>query len=91
MVAAPPPTENDGGQPIMTSEARWPSTGLYHGDQIVYVGQTNNLAARLSEHERSQSHWESFDYMSTKGTNTRDRKRIEERAIVYNRPPRNVR
>ena len=64
---------------------------LYHGDWIVYVGQTNNLRARLEEHERTKSYWGSFDYKSTKGINTRDRKRMEERAIAYNRPNRNVR
>jgi predicted GIY-YIG superfamily endonuclease len=75
---------------------RWvPSTSgiyrLYHGDQIVYVGQTNNLAARLAEHERTQSHWGSFDYKSTRGISTSGRKQMETRAIAYNHPSRNVR
>jgi len=62
---------------------------LYHGESIVYVGQTNNLRARLTEHERTQSYWGSYDYKSTRYVTTRDRKRMEERAIVYNRPNRN--
>jgi excinuclease UvrABC nuclease subunit len=64
---------------------------LYHGDQVVYVGQTNNLRGRLEEHERIRSHWGSYDYKSTRYVNTRDRKRMEERAITYNRPTRNRR
>jgi predicted GIY-YIG superfamily endonuclease len=64
---------------------------LYHGDWIVYVGQTNNLRARLEEHERGKTYWGSFDYKSTRGVNTRERKRMEERAIVSNRPNRNRR
>lgn len=64
---------------------------LYHGDTVVYVGQTNNLRARLEEHERGQSHWGSFDYKSTRGVGTRERKRMEARAIVYSRPGRNRR
>ena len=62
---------------------------LYQGDRIVYVGQTNNLRARLSEHENSRAYWGSFDYKSTRGVNTRERKRMEERAIAYNHPTRN--
>lgn len=64
---------------------------LYHGDTIVYMGQTKNLRARLEEHERTQSHWGSFDYKSTRYVNTRDRKRMEDRAVAYNRPNRNRR
>lgn len=64
---------------------------LFHGDYVVYVGQTNNLRARLEEHERTQTHWGSFDYKSTRYVNTRARKRMEERAIAYNRPNRNQR
>lgn len=62
---------------------------LYHGDSVVYVGHTNNIRARLMEHERTQSHWGSFDYKSTRGVNTRERERMEKRAIAYNRPKRN--
>lgn len=64
---------------------------LYHGDQVVYVGETNNLRARLEEHERTKSHWGSYDYKSTRWVNTRDRKRMEDRAIAYNHPTRNQR
>lgn len=64
---------------------------LYHGDWIVYVGQTNNLRARLEEHERGKAYWGSYDYKSTRGVNTRERKRMEDRAIAYNRPNRNQR
>ncbi len=75
---------------------RWvPATSgiyrLYHGDSVVYVGQTNNLRARLEEHDRGKSHWGSYDYKSTRGVNTRVRLRMEERAIAYNRPVRNLR
>lgn len=62
---------------------------LYHGDNIVYVGHSNNLRARLAEHEDGQSYWGSFDYKSTRGVPTAERKRMERRAIVYNRPSRN--
>ena len=64
---------------------------LYQGDTIVYVGQTNNLVARLQEHEAGKSHWGSYDYKGTKGVNTRERKRMEDRAISYNHPTRNQR
>ncbi|MFZ0891009.1 MAG: GIY-YIG nuclease family protein [Thermoplasmata archaeon] len=62
---------------------------LYHGDRVVYVGQTNNLRARIAAHERGKTQWGSYDYKSTRYVNSRDRKRMEERAIVYNRPTRN--
>lgn len=64
---------------------------LYQGDRIVYVGQTNNLRARLEEHESGKSYWGSYDYKSTRGVNTRVRKRMEGRAIAYNQPTRNRR
>jgi len=64
---------------------------LYQGDRVVYVGQSNNLRARLEEHENGKAYWGSYDYKSTKGVNTRDRKRMEDRAIAYNNPTRNVR
>jgi len=62
---------------------------LYHGDTVVYVGHTNNLAARLEEHEDGKSHWGSYDYKSTRGVPTAQRKRMEKRAITYNHPTRN--
>jgi excinuclease UvrABC nuclease subunit len=64
---------------------------LYHGDSVVYVGQTNNLRGRLEEHERGKSHWGSYDYKITKGVNTRERVRMEDRSIAYNHPTRNRR
>lgn len=75
---------------------RWvPNTSgiyrLYHGETIVYVGQTNNLRARLEAHENGKTYWGSYDYKSTKGINTRVRKRMEERAIAYSHPTRNQR
>lgn len=62
---------------------------LYQGDKVVYVGETNNLRARLEQHERDTPYWGSYDYKSTRYVNTRDRKRMEERAIARNRPTRN--
>ncbi len=62
---------------------------LYQGEAIVYVGQTNNLRARLQEHERSMSYWGSYDYKSTRYVPTPERKRMEERAIARNHPTRN--
>lgn len=64
---------------------------LYHGNTVVYVGQTNNLRARLQEHEDGKTHWGSYDYQSTVGMGTRERKRLESRAIARNHPTRNVR
>jgi predicted GIY-YIG superfamily endonuclease len=63
---------------------------LYHGDTVVYVGQTNNLSARLQEHESNKPYWGSFDYKSTRGTATKERKRMERRAISRNWPTRNL-
>lgn len=64
---------------------------LYHGDWVVYVGETNNLRARIAEHERSKSQWGSYDYKSTAGVTKAERKRMERRVIAYNHPNRNIR
>ena len=77
-------------------DCRWvPETSgiyrLYHGDTIVYVGQTKNLKKRLTEHVQEKTQWGSYDYKSTVGVNTRERDRMENRAIAYNHPTRNVR
>ena len=64
---------------------------LYQGDRVVYVGQTNNLRERLLAHDRQTPYWGSYDYKSTRGINTRERHRMEARALSRNRPTRNIR
>ena len=73
---------------------RWvPNTSgiyrLYQGDTVVYVGQTNNLHARLEEHDRNMPYWGSYDYKSTRYVPTRERKKMEKRSIARNYPTRN--
>lgn len=84
------------GQRRQKGDYRWvPDTSgiyrLYQGDRVVYVGQTSDLAARLRAHERDTPFWGTYDFKSTRGTPTRQRHRMEERSIVYNRPTRNRR
>jgi hypothetical protein len=52
------------------------------------VGQTNNLRRRLEQHERDTPYWGTYDYKSTKGVPTRERKKMEKRALNYNKPTR---
>jgi hypothetical protein len=82
--------------PRPKGDYRWvPETSgifrLYQGDRIVYVGQTNNLRARLQKLEREMLYWGAYDYKSTVGINTRERKRMGQRSITYNDPTRNIR
>jgi hypothetical protein len=63
---------------------------LYHGDYIIYQGETKNLARRLQQHEQEKNHWGTYDYQTTYGCKTITRKKIEKRAIRYNKPSRNV-
>jgi NADPH:quinone reductase-like Zn-dependent oxidoreductase len=51
MVAVPPLPENDGGQPIMTSDARWPSTGFKVGDAVFGLG-SGSFAEYVAANER---------------------------------------
>lgn len=61
---------------------------LYHGDTIVHVGQTKNLRRRLKQHDRDTPYWGSYDYKSTRYVSTAERKRMEKRALIRNRPTR---
>jgi len=61
---------------------------LYHGDTVVYMGETGNLARRLKQHEREMGNWGSYNYKSTKGVPKSKRKKMERRAIKRNRPTR---
>jgi hypothetical protein len=83
-------------EPKPKGDYRWVSeaSGIYpfhYGDQIVYVGQTNNLRAQLEEHERNRSHMGSNSCRSTRWVNTRGRKRMEDKAIAYSHPTRTQR
>lgn len=62
---------------------------LYHGDAIVYVGESDNLRRRLIQHEEETFSWGSYDY---KRASSNRKKRLEEerRAIIANQPTRNI-
>lgn len=62
---------------------------LYHGDSIVYVGETDNLRRRLKQHEDDMKYWGSYDYKRA-STNKNERKEQETRAILANEPTRNI-
>lgn len=62
---------------------------LYHGDKVVYVGETDNLPRRLKEHERDQRYWGSYDY-KVASSREAERKEQERRAILANKPTRNI-
>lgn len=61
---------------------------LYHGDRVVYVGQTNNLPKRLRDHETDQGYWGSYDYKPA-SSEKEERLEQEQRAINANNPTRN--
>jgi len=64
---------------------------LYHGEKVVYIGETKNIKRRIKQHEKEKSYWGSCDYKTAKGCRTISRKKIEKRAIRRNKPTRNIR
>ena len=62
---------------------------LYHGDKVVYVGETNNILRRIQQHEQEMGQWGSYDYKTTRGTPKAKRKKMESRSISRNKPTRN--
>ena len=64
---------------------------LYYGDNIVYVGETNNILRRIQQHEQEMGQWGSFDYKTTRGISKAERKKMESRSIKINKPTRNIR
>ncbi|RDD44700.1 hypothetical protein TrispH2_003343 [Trichoplax sp. H2] len=72
------------------------SQGVYRHtnskNDVKYVGETNNLARRKGEHERSGKlkNIENFEYKRTHGnTSTKTRRKMETKLIHKNDPPRN--
>ncbi len=63
---------------------------LYHGDTIVYIGETGNLIARLQEHESDTAYWGTYDYEATRGVRKAQRKEMERRRIRREMPSRNI-
>lgn len=63
---------------------------LYHGDNIVYVGESKHLITRLKQHEREKEYWGSFDYRNTWGQRETGRKRKEKNVIRRTYPTRNI-
>ena len=63
---------------------------LYHGDHIMYIGETGDLVSRLNEHERDMAGWGSYDYETTRGVRKSQRKEMERRRIHGEQPTWNI-
>lgn len=64
---------------------------LYHGERVVYVGQSKNVRSRLQQHEKGKKGWGTYRWKSTKNMPTRTRKKSEEKRIKRAAPTRNKR
>ena len=62
---------------------------LFHGDRVVYAGESKNVRKRLKQHEKQKSGWGSYRWSSAKSTSKRQRKATEKRIIKRSKPTRN--
>ena len=62
---------------------------LYHGNRVVYAGESKNVKRRIQQHEKNMKGWGSYQWNSSKGTSKRERKKTEKRIIKRSKPTRN--